>query len=97
MAGMIKNIGLYFLVLSIPAMLGLATWQSVRYTRLEADVHKLEEEQKVWIENNKRLIAGISVLSSSERIQTLATEELGLTRIEPEAVVHVRVKRSGVE
>ena len=83
---------LYFFVLTIPFFLGIAIWQSVEYTKLDRKVRTLEAVQEEWIENNKRLIAGIAVLSSSERIEQIAINDLGLTKIIPEDVLQVRIE-----
>jgi len=83
---------LYFFVLTIPLFLGLAAWQSVRYTELERDVRRLEAVQEDLVESNKRLIAGIAVLSSSSRIEQVAVYDLGLSKIRPEHVLQIRIE-----
>ncbi|MDR2536106.1 MAG: septum formation initiator family protein [Treponema sp.] len=83
---------LYFFALTIPFFLGITAWQSSRYAALERDVKRLEDEQEVWIESNKRLIAGIAVLSSPERIEKIARDELGLSKIRPEDVLQIRIE-----
>lgn len=82
---------LYFFALTIPLFLGITAWQSSRYAALERDVKQLEVDQEVWIESNKRLIAGIAVLSSPGRIEKIARDELGLTKIRPEDVLQIRI------
>jgi cell division protein FtsL len=82
---------LYFVVLTIPLFLGFATRQSARYADLEREVRRLEISQEEWVENNKRLIAGIAVLSSPERIENIARNELGLTKKRPEEVLQIRI------
>jgi cell division protein FtsL len=86
---------LYVLALSIPTVLGLQLWQSDRYARVEAELRSLERAQAEWLESNKRLIAGMAVLGSSERIERVATGDLGMSRIKPEAVLQVRVAPTG--
>ena len=83
---------LYFFVFSIPFFLGLAAWQSVRYTELERDVRRLEAAQEDWVESNRRLITGIAVLSSSSRIEQIAVFDLGLPKIRPENVLQIRIE-----
>ena len=83
---------LYFIVLSIPIFLGIVAWQSVRYTELDRGVRRLEAVQEDWVENNKKLIAGIAVLSSSQRIEQVAVRDLGLVKIVPEDVLQVRIE-----
>jgi cell division protein FtsL len=89
---MSKRILLYFLTLTIPLCLGAAVWQSTRYTELTWEIEKLEAEQEEWLENNKRLIAGIAVLSSSERIENIAKNDLGLVKKSPEEVLQIKIE-----
>jgi cell division protein FtsL len=86
---------LYLTVLTIPLFLGLNAWQSNRYAALEREINRLEDAQAEWIESNKRLIAGIAVLSSSERIEYIAKNELELDRIQPEDVLQIRIEGRG--
>jgi cell division protein FtsL len=82
---------LYLAALSIPAFLGLGAWQSSRYAGLEGELRRLEAAQEEWIESNKRLIAAIAVLSSSERIEHIARNDLELRKIPPEDVLQIRI------
>jgi hypothetical protein len=89
---------LYFLTLSIPALLGLTAWQSCRYADLERETVRLESTQEEWINSNRRLIAGIALLSSSERIEYIVKNELGLTKKQPGEVLQILIKgRSGLD
>jgi len=83
---------LYFFVLSIPFFLGVTAWQSIRYTELDKGVRRLEATQEDWVEGNKKLIAGIAVLSSSRRIEQVAVRDLGLVKMRPENVLQVRIE-----
>ena len=83
---------MYFFVLTIPLFLGLAAWQSVRYTELERNVRRLEAAQEDLVESNKRLIAGIAVLSSSIRVGQVAVQDLGLGKPRPENVLQIRIE-----
>jgi cell division protein FtsB len=87
-----KRFQLYFFALTIPLMLGLAAWQSLRYAEVEKEITRLEDAQREWIDSNKRLIAGIAVLSSSERIEHIARDELGLIKKGPEEVLQIRIE-----
>jgi len=87
----IKRFLFYVFILSIPAFLGLSAWQSSRYGDLEREIKKLEKIQEEWIENNKRLIANIAVLSSPERIERIARNELGLQKKLPEDVLQISI------
>ncbi|MDR1105929.1 MAG: septum formation initiator family protein [Treponema sp.] len=92
-----KKIIFYLMVLSIPLLLGLASWQSARYGDLERELGRLEKTQQEWVENNKRLIAGISLLSSPDRIEHIARDELGLEKKRPEEVLLIHITGSGGE
>jgi cell division protein FtsL len=83
---------LYFVVLTIPVFLGINAWQSARYISLEREISRLEDAQAEWVESNKRLMAGIAVLSSSERIEHIAKKDLELNRIRPEDVLLVKIE-----
>ena len=90
---MIKRYALlYFFVLTIPFFLGVAVWQSVRYTELERNVKRLEAVQEDWVNSNKKLIAAIAVLSSSLRIKQIAVNDLGLVKMRPEDVLQVKIE-----
>jgi cell division protein FtsL len=87
-----RYIFIYFMIFTIPLVLGLNTWQSFRYRELEQELEQLESSQEKWVESNKRLIAGIAVLSSSERIEHIAVHDLGLVKKRPEDVLQVRIE-----
>ena len=87
-----RRLLLYFAVFSIPLLLGLNAWQSSRYTALQREMRRLEEAQGEWVESNKRLIAGIAVLSSPGRIEHIAQTELGLRKIMPENVLQIKIE-----
>ena len=86
---------LFFCALTLPLTLGLAAWQANRHTELEWEVAQLESSQEEWMESNKRLIAGIAVLSSSERIENIAKNDLGLRKKRPEEVMQIHIVGSG--
>lgn len=88
-----RYILLYFIALTIPLFLGLTAWQSARYSDLEKQTRRLEAAQEDWVESNKRLIADIAVLTSSEKVENAAVNDLGLTKIEPENVLQVWIER----
>ena len=85
---------LYVVVFTIPLFLGLTVWQSAQYSNLERQTKYLEEDQEKLVEKNKRLIADIAVLTSSERVENIALNDLRLTKIEPENVLQVWIERS---
>jgi cell division protein FtsL len=87
-----RRLLLYGIVFTIPLFLGLVTWQSARYAELEGELRRLEAAQEEWVESNKRLIAGIALLSSPERIEHIAKNDLGLTKKSPEEVLQIRIE-----
>ena len=91
---MIRRFLFYCFILSIPAFLALTAWQSSRYGDLERELIKLEKTQEEWVENNKRLIAGIAFLSSPDRIEHIARDELHLQKKRPEEVLQISIKEA---
>ena len=83
---------LYFFVLSIPFFLGVIAWQSIRYVELDKGTRRLEAIQENWVEGNKKLMAGIAVLSSSARIEQVAVHDLGLSKMRPEDVLQIKIE-----
>ena len=82
---------LYAAVISMPLFLGLAVWQSNRYMNLKLEMDRLEQTQADWVEANKRLITGIAVLSSPQRIEHIAENDLDLRKIRPEDVLQIKL------
>jgi cell division protein FtsL len=77
------------MALSLPLLLGIVIWQSARYSALNDEMEILVERQEEWIDNNKRLIRDITVLSSSSRIEEFARSNLMLEKKPPEDVLQV--------
>ena len=78
--------------ISIPAMLMIDAVQARKYTDLRNQVIDLEEKQSELIEENKKLITDISLLSSADRIERLASEELGMRKAETDEIIRVEMK-----
>ena len=85
----------YLLLLAIilPVAVFLNVWQVFRYKQLENEIVALEDRQQELIEKNKRIIAGISVLQSPQRLEELATEELDLRKIEPGELIIIETEK----
>jgi cell division protein FtsL len=81
----------YFLVLTIPAFLGLLVWQSNRYQNLNRELLRIELLQEEWVEGNKRLIADITEYSSPERIEQIARFQLEMQKIQPENLLQINI------
>jgi hypothetical protein len=77
-----KRFAVVAFVLFVLSFFFLNTWQGYRYERLEASVAALGREQEDWLERNKKIIAGLAVLSSPARVAGLAESELGLSKLE---------------
>ena len=86
-----KYLLLYLIVITIPILMGLKVWQANRYIALKQETERLEESQSDWVESNRRLVAGISVLSSPKRIEHIAQKELKMKKIKPESVLQVKI------
>jgi len=84
---------LYFMVFTIPLFLGISAWQSIRYSDLEKETRTLEAVQEKWVENNRRLIADIATLTSSEKVEVVAVRDLKLGKIQPENVLQIWIDR----
>ena len=90
--GFVKRLGGYLLALSIPFFLVITMVQSKQYMDIEKEVAKLEQDQKNLIESNKALVTDISVLSSSERIEKIAVDQLGMRKATSDEIVRVSIK-----
>jgi cell division protein FtsL len=84
----------FFLAACIPALLAIDGIQSKRFAELDAEITGLEKTQVQLVEENRKLITGISILSSSDRIETIATRELGMRRAATDEIIRVEMKRN---
>jgi cell division protein FtsL len=89
----IQNFATIILAISIPGLLALASFETKRYATLEKEVLDLEKKQYELIENNKKLVSEIGMLSSSERIEKIAISEYGMRLAESDEIVRVEVGR----
>ena len=92
-----KNLGwkIFTIVcaLLVPLLFALNAMQAARYMKVQSEVKALEQKQVQLVEENKRLITDISLLSSGERIGKIAEEELGMRKAESEEIVRVEMRR----
>ena len=93
----IKNFFVCLVALGIPGLLILSGIQSSKYRTLQKEVIELERKQEALIEENKKLITDISLLSSSDRIEKIAEEDLGMRQAESEEIVRVDVNTAKKE
>jgi cell division protein FtsL len=90
---MMKNVALILLAIAIPLVLFAGVAQTSRYTALETEVRNMENEQHEVITLNKRLVSGIAVLSTPERIERVATLDLGMKKAEPSQIMRIELKK----
>ncbi len=93
-----KKIIAIVLTLFIPLLLFLVVLQSSRYYTVEREMKDYDGEQMKIIEENKRKISGISILSKPERIEKIATEELKMRKaLSPEILrIEISKEKQGV-
>ena len=84
----------YLAAAAIPLLLILYVFQAHRYAKLKSEVRSLETKQVELIEKNKKLISEISLLSSSDRIERIAEQELGMHKADTDEIVRVEIKGS---
>jgi cell division protein FtsL len=92
-----RRLSILFVALLVVSLFFMGTWQGFRYQQLVREVRALEEEQKSWLEKNKKLIAGLAVFNSPERIEHIARDELKLNRIDNSRVIKVVSKGESIE
>ncbi|HBD68000.1 MAG TPA: cell division protein FtsL [Treponema sp.] len=85
------------LALCIPGALAIGGMRSRKYADLNKDVIDLETRQQTLVDENKNLITDISLLSSTDRIERIAEEELGMRQAESEEIVRVQMKGANDE
>ena len=70
----VSRVSIYFIALLIPSFLCLDSMQSLKYVSIQREIRELEKTEAKLIEKNKTLIADISNLSSTSRIEAIAVE-----------------------
>lgn len=81
---------LLFCLVTAPLFLFVVVAQSVHFQAVEKRIQTRERLQSTLVERNQQLLTGISVLSSPERIGTLAQEHLGLKQLKSEQSLKIR-------
>ncbi len=94
MKSIFYKIGVCLLALSIPLLLIAYAVQTRRYADLSREISELEAKQERLIEQNKKLVSDISLLSSTDRIEKIASGELGMHKAETEDIVRVEMNGS---
>ena len=91
-SGIVRGIFIALLALCIPGALAVGGMRSRKYADLNKDVTDLETRQQALVDENKNLITDISLLSSTDRIERIADQELGMRQAESEEIVRVQMK-----
>lgn len=92
MKNILKYVFICVCAIAIPVLLVVNSLQALRYKKLEREVASLEKKQIELVEENKRLITNISLLSSSDRIEKIASTELNMHKAESEEIIRVEMK-----
>ena len=90
---MIKNILTVLMTIAIPLVLFTSVWQTSRYSKLDIEIQNIGKEQYDVIAANKRLISGITVLSTPERIEKLAIGDLKMRKALPGEIMRIELKK----
>ena len=100
LGGKMKNIKntlkkLFYIVVAIliPGLLILNAIQAERYMQIQREVEALEQKQIQLVEENKKLIIDISLLSSGQRIGNIAENELGMHKAEGDEIIRVEMEK----
>ena len=88
-----KKISAVVLTLLIPFLLFAVVLQSSRYVSVEREMKDYDKEQFKIIEENKRKISGISILSKPERIEKIAVEELKMRKALSAEIVRIEIAK----
>ena len=77
---MIRKILLLLIVATVPGIIFLTVRQVYNYNQINTEVHSLIMSQRELFEQNKRMVANLSILSSPGRIDELAESILELDK-----------------
>ena len=75
----------------IPLLFLLNAVQAEKYKKLSAEISELENRQIELVEKNRKLVSDIGILSSSDRIEKIAEEKLGMHKARTEDIVRVEI------
>lgn len=89
---MIKKILMGFMTIAIPVLLLITVLQSSRYTRLKNELEDYREKEDELISNNSKKISAIAILTSPERIEKIAVEDLEMRKALPSEIMRVALK-----
>lgn len=92
-----KQIFSALILFSIPLLLMLQVLQGYRYTVSLENLERMEDLQRETLDNNRKILAGISVFDAPERIYQVAGETLGLSPVTPEQVIQVQFPQEAAQ
>jgi cell division protein FtsL len=85
-----KKLVVLLFAVSVPVLLGFKIWQVQRTQALLERIETMDQQQREWLEKNKKLLSAIAVFRSPARIEKLAREKLGLeSGAEPELKIEI--------
>ena len=86
---------LFYIVVAIliPGLLILNAIQAERYMQIQREVEEKKQKQIQLVEENKKLIIDISLLSSGQRIGNIAENELGMHKAEGDEIIRVEMEK----
>ena len=88
---MIKRYALiFFMVLSIPLLLGINAWQSNKCGELRREISRLEGEQAELLEQNREAAAVITELLTTAKLEEVAYRQ-GLKKKSPEEILLIKI------
>jgi len=67
-----RKVLVLFIITTIPGLIFITVRQVYKYNQVDAEVNSLIMSQRELFEKNKRMVANLSILSSPERIDSLA-------------------------
>jgi len=77
------------------SLLFLNVWQSYRYEESLRVMEAMEYQQEEWVDKNRKVLAAESLLETPSRLDSLAEEELGLHKAEPEEMMFIQLPGEG--
>jgi len=81
---------LFWGALTLPLFLMAVVVQQISYQDVERAVAAQQKQQDVWLEKNRKLLAGVTVLRSPQRIEALAENDPSLRLVGAERAVKLR-------
>ncbi len=90
-----KRVALIVIVTTVSALFFGNVWQTFAYRTLEKTVGDLDAEQRRLLEENKQVIANISIYGSPARIDEIARKELKLKKLDTSQILRLQVKDKG--